>query len=121
MREGCGCGAWIHGSRRLVREWRQAHLHDRPEQEPDKSGAEASTERAWRDDSLRPAGAHWILTRTTAASVVAGSWCRVWRGIARHNMTAAELLAVEIISRLDDELQAAFWGALERDTADCGA
>ena len=58
MREWCGCGASIRARRKDVLVWRDKHRHDaQSEPEPDKNGAQAQVETAWRpgftDDSIR--------------------------------------------------------------------
>jgi len=51
MREWCGCGAGIHASRKQVAIWRVQHKHDLAvEEEPQKNGSEAHTERAMQAD-----------------------------------------------------------------------
>ena len=60
MREGCGCGAWVHGRRKDVLAWRTNHRHDSKEEpEPDKNGAESRVEHSGtrQYDQVGPDGA----------------------------------------------------------------
>lgn len=46
VKEGCSCGAWVHGARRDVLNWREQHVcPDRPS-DPDQVAAGAQVELA---------------------------------------------------------------------------